>query len=255
MLRLPGVTAVLAALMLSPLTPLAQRLFAGGPIDPWLLPVFSALWLVSQPFDQVGLACNRPSDQAMLTLGLAVLRVILVVAAALELRSLAGVGAALILVAGIRVAVALIYASRRSHLDGGRGLALDGKLARHQLHEGLGFGGGFVFFGLRIQADSWVAALRFDPVAVATVGIAQSAAPLSNILRMAFTRAALPVIASDVAAGRIEAAVAVNRHANLMVAALLFPMAGMLFALADPLLTFVFTARFVPPCCRSGSTA
>lgn len=237
-------TAVLVALMLSPLTPFAQRLFAGGPINPWLLPLFSALWLVSLPFDQVGLACNRPSDQALLTLGLAVLRVISVVAAALAWRSLAGVGAALILVAGIRVVVALIYASRRSHLDGGRGLVLDGELARQQLRGGLGFGSSFALNGVRLQADGWVAALRFDPVAVATLGIAQAAAPLTSILRMAFTNTALPVIAADVAAGRIEAAIAVNRHANLMVAALLFPMTGMLFALADPLLTFVFTARF-----------
>ena len=237
-------TALLAALVLSPLTPLVQRMYAGGAVDAWLPPLFSALWLVSLPLDFVALACQRPTDQALLSLGQAVLRVGPVVAAALLLRSLTGVGLALIVLAAARILAALIYASRRSHLEGGRGLSLDADLARLQLHDGLGFGAGLMLGNLRLQIDGWVAALRFDPVAVAIQGVALAAAPLVNILRMAVTNAIGPGIAADVAAGRIDAAVAANRRGNLMVAALLFPLCGMLIALAAPLLAFVFTARF-----------
>ena len=237
-------TALLAALVLSPLTPLVQRMYAGGAVDAWLPPLFSALWLVSLPLDCVALACHRPTDQALLSLGQAVLRVGPVVAAALLLRSLTGVGLALIVLAAARILAALIYASRRSHLEGGRGLSLDADLARLQLHDGLGFGAGLMLGNLRLQIDGWVAALRFDPVAVAIQGVALAAAPLVNILRMAVTNAIAPGIAADVAAGRIDAAVAANRRGNLMVAALLFPLCGMLIALAAPLLAFVFTARF-----------
>jgi len=236
--------ALLAALLFSPLTPLVQRMYAGGAVDAWLPPLFSALWLVSLPLDYVALACQRPTDQALLSLGQAVLRAAPVVAAALLLRSLTGVGLALIVLAAARILAALIYASRRSHLEGGRGLSLDADLARLQLHDGLGFGAGFMLGVLRGQIDGWVAALRFDPVAVAIQGVALAAAPLINILRMAVTNAIGPGIAADVAAGRVDAAVAANRRGNLMVAALLFPLCGMLIALAGPLLAFVFTARF-----------
>ena len=236
--------AVPAALLLSPLTPLVQRMYGGDAVDAWLPPLFSALWLVSLPLDFVALACHRPTDQALLSLGQAVLRVGAVVAAALLLRSLTGVGLALIVLAAARILAALIYASRRSHLEGGRGLSLDADLARLQLHGGLGFGAGFMLGNLRGQIDGWVAALRFDPVAVAIQAVALAAAPLITILRMAVTNVIGPGIAADVAAGRIDAAVEANRRGNLMVAALLFPLCGMLIALADPLLAFLFTARF-----------
>jgi O-antigen/teichoic acid export membrane protein len=236
--------ALLTALLLSPLTPLVQRMYAGGAVDAWLPPLFSALWLVSLPLDYVALACNRPTDQALLSLGQAVLRVGPVVAAVLLLRSLTGVGLALIALAAARILAALIYASRHSRLEGGRGLSLDPDLARLQLHDGLGFGAGLMLSNVRLQIDGWVAALRFDPVAVAIQAVALAAAPLINILRMAVTNAIAPEIAADVAAGRIDAAVAANRRGNLMVAALLFPVCGMLIALAGPLLAFVFTARF-----------
>jgi O-antigen/teichoic acid export membrane protein len=236
--------ALLAALLLSPLTPLVQRMYAGGAVDAWLPPLFSALWLVSLPLDFVALAFQRPTDQALLSLGQALLRIGPVVAAALLLRNLTGVGLALIVLAAARILAALIYASRRSHLEAGHGLSLDADLARLQLRDGLGFGTGFMLGNLRGQIDGWVAALRFDPVAVAIQGVALAAAPLVNILRMAVTNAIGPGIAADVAAGRVDAAVAANRRGNLMVAALLFPLCGMLIALAGPLLVFVFTARF-----------
>jgi O-antigen/teichoic acid export membrane protein len=236
--------ALPAALLLSPLTPLVQRMYAGGAVAAWLPPLFSALWLVSLPFDYVALACQRPTDQALLSLGQAVLRVGLVAAAALLMRSLTGVGLALIALAAARILAALIYASWHSQLDAGRGLSLDADLARPQLRDGLGFGAGFMLGNLRGQIDGWVAGLRFDPVAVAIQGVALAAAPLINILRMAVTNAIGPGIAADVAAGRIDAAVAANRRGNLMVAALLLPLCGMLIALAGPLLAFVFTARF-----------
>jgi O-antigen/teichoic acid export membrane protein len=239
-----AVAALPTALLLSPLTPLVPRMYAGGAVAAWLPPLFSALWLVSLPFDYVALACQRPPDQALLSLGQAVLRVGPVVAAALLMRSLTGVGLALIVLAAARILAALIYASRRSQLDAGRGLSLDRDLARLQLRDGLGFGTGFMLGNLRGQTDGWVAALRFDPVAVAIQGVALAAAPLITVLRMAVTNAIAPAIAADVAAGRMDAAVAANRRGNLMVAALLFPLCGMLIALADPLLAFVFTPRF-----------
>src|SRR6267378_613656 len=237
-------TALLAALLLSPLTPLVQQMYAGGTVEAWLPPLFSALWLVSLPLDYVALACQRPTDQALLSLGQAVLRIGPVVAAALLLRSLTGVGLALIVLALARILAALIYASRHSHLEGGRGLSLDADLARLQLHDGLGFGAGFMLGNLRGQIDGWVAALRFDPVAVGVQGVALAAAPLITILRMTVTNAIGPGIAADVAAGRVDAAVAANRRGNLMVAALLFPLCGVLIALAGPLLALVFTSRF-----------
>ena len=237
-------TALLAALLLSPLTPLVQQMYAGGTVEAWLPPLFSALWLVSLPLDYVALACQRPTDQALLSLGQAVLRIGPVVAAALLLRSLTGVGLALIVLALARILAALIYASRHSHLEGGRGLSLDADLARLQLHDGVGFGAGFMLGNLRGQIDGWVAALRFDPVAVAVQGVALAAAPLITILRMTVTNAIGPGIAADVAAGRVDAAVAANRRGNLMVAALLFPLCGVLIALAGPLLALVFTSRF-----------
>src|SRR5207237_1751832 len=145
---------------------------------------------------------QRPHDQALVRLGQAVLRAATVVAAALLLRSLTGVGLALIVLAAARILAALIYASRRSHLEGGRGLSLDADLARLQLHDGLGFGAGFMLGVLRGQIDGWVAALRFDPVAVAIQGVALAAAPLINILRVAVTNAICPRIAPVVVGRR-----------------------------------------------------
>jgi len=61
---------------------------------------------------------------------------------------------------------------------------------------------------LRLQIDGWVAALRFDPVAVAIQGVALAAAPLVNILRMAVTNAIGPGNRSRRRRRRIDVAVA-----------------------------------------------
>lgn len=225
--------------------PLMQALGGSGLADvlpPWALPGFVAAWMLSLPFDQVALATGQPRLQARFTLVQTVLRLALLGGAAWWTRSLGGVAAAMIALALLRFTAVAVFAVGSGAFEG---LRPDAKLGVAQLRYGLAFGLGASLFALRGQVDGWIAALLFDPVAVATVSIALAIVPIIGVVRQAFSQATISDVARLFALEQPEAALQVNRDANLSTAMLVLPFIGLFIAIAPDLIALVYTPAYV----------
>jgi O-antigen/teichoic acid export membrane protein len=233
---------LLAAVAVSPWTGLSGALFdTSSHATLWFAALFVLGWVASQPYDHVALAAGQPLMQARLGLAQTVARLLLVAATAWLTRSLDAVLLALGAFAVLRWLCVLVYAFRSAAFGRPR---IDLTLGVTQLRYAAAFGTGASLFALRPQIDGWIAAIRFDAVAVAVIGIAASAAPLVGIVRTAFTQAVLPSIAQAVADRRLGDALRLNRDANLHVAAVVLPAVSLLFVVAPEVISIAFTPAF-----------
>jgi O-antigen/teichoic acid export membrane protein len=218
----------------------------GGSLDrllpAWVLPAFVCAWMVSLPFDQIGLVAGQPLAQARLTMLQTALRIGLLGAAAWWSQCLVGVACAMVALALIRVALVLAYAKRSGAYGS---LWPDATLARSQLRYGVGFGLGASLFALRGQVDGWITAVLFDPVAVATISIALAIVPIIGVIRQTYTSATAAEVAQLVAMQQAAAALQVNRRANIATAMLVFPLIGGFCAVAPDAISLVYTAAYV----------
>jgi O-antigen/teichoic acid export membrane protein len=213
-----------------------------GLLPAWALPCFVFAWMLSLPFDQIGQVAGQPLAQARLTMLQTGLRIGLLGAAAWWSRSLAGVALAMIALALVRLCLVLAFAKGSGAFGS---LRPDGALARAQFRYGIGFGLGASLFALRGQADGWIAAALFDPVALATISIALAIVPIIGVIRQTYTSATVAEVARLVAARQTDAALLINRRANLSTAMLVFPLIGGFCAVAPELISLVYTPTYV----------
>ena len=217
--------------------PQVQQLFPA-----WAVPIFVCAWMVSLPFDHIGLIAGQPRHQARLAMAQTLLRLTLLGGAAWFTKSLNSVVIGMIALATARLGLVLWFA-RSSHAFGR--LRVDAGLASAQLRYGIGFGLGASLFALRGQADAWVAAALFDPVGVATISIALAIVPIISVIRQAFTSATVSEVARLFAAGDPQAALHVNRRANLATALVVFPLIGAFVAVAPDAISLVYTPAYL----------
>ncbi len=230
---------LLAAALLGPVGALAATMLAGE--DARFVVAFVFLWVVSQPLDSVALMLGRPLAQARLALLNTALRVVTIAAVAAIAQSLDAVLLALAALAALRLAMLVGYLRASA---AAWPLRADLSLARWQLLHAFGFGVGASLFALRLQVDGWIAALAFDPFAVALISIAATLPSVVGVARTAVTNAITPGIAQAVAQGRLADAIELNRRANVHVCALLAPLIAVLIVVAPDLLSIVFTPQF-----------
>jgi O-antigen/teichoic acid export membrane protein len=98
---------------------------------------------------------------------------------------------------------------------------------------------------LRAQADQWVAALLFSLHLFASFTIASVLAPMVNLFRQSVSYAFLPSMSRLEAAGDIREMLELNRRANVMVGALVFPLFALAFVFAEELVSIVYTSVYV----------
>lgn len=214
--------------------------WAGGASKALFLAAFCATWLVSIPFDQIGIALGRPALQVRLLLAQTGVRIVLLGGGAL-LAGLDGVSVALLALASAR---ALAWLGCVRSLAGVRSLAVDPGLARTQARYTLAFGLGATLFALRAHADGWIAGLNFGPHGVASVAIAASIVPVISLARQAVIGSSVSRLARLAASGQLAQAMALNHRANLATALCVFPAVAAFLAVADPLISWLYTSAF-----------
>ena len=218
----------------------------GGSLDRllpvWAMPAFVCAWMVSLPFDQIGLVAGQPRAQARLTMVQTALRIGLLGAAAWWSRSLAGVALAMIALAVGRLLLVLAYAKCSGAFGS---LRPDATIAKAQLRYGFGFGLGASLFALRSQADGWITAALFDPVAVATISVALAIVPVIGVIRQTYTSATMAEVARLLAMKQTMAALQINRRANISTAMFVFPLIGGFCAVAPDAISLVYTPAYV----------
>jgi O-antigen/teichoic acid export membrane protein len=98
---------------------------------------------------------------------------------------------------------------------------------------------------LRSQADQWVAATLFTLHSFASFSIAAILGQVVNLFRQSVLEPFMPSMSRLEAAGDAKSMMEMNARANAMVAMLLLPALGFVFAFAEDIVSLVYTASYV----------
>jgi O-antigen/teichoic acid export membrane protein len=202
--------------------------------------LFLALSVVSALLDVLPTADGRASWQARATIGLAVLRAVLLTAAALTTSDIAGVAFAMLMVAAARLFVLAWYI--RTHADGK--LTWQMAALKRQLAYALPFAVGNALFLLRTQADQWVVISMLSPAMYATFSIASVVLPIATLIRQPVFNAMMPRLNRAHAQGDSAQAARLIASSNGATALFLVPVVGAMFATAPELVQIVYTSRY-----------
>lgn len=222
--------------------------------DPWLpekvkglathqaiVPTFVLLWLVGSLLDLLPTVEERVAWQAKAKAGLAALRVVALSLAAVLTRELGPVLLVLLAWAAFKVALLLYYVARHYGL---RGPVLRLRALTDQLRYAAPLGAASTLYGLRVQADQWIAATLFSLSMFASFSIAALFGSLLTLFRQSVNYTFLPSMSRHQAAGDISGMLELNNRANVMVATMVCPILAFAFAFAGELVTIVYTRTY-----------
>jgi O-antigen/teichoic acid export membrane protein len=235
------VSGLVCGFMLSPANPLLPAPMR--PLEPYglLVPAFMALWVIAALLDRLPTVDERIAWQAYATVGVSALRVLLTGLGAWFSGELRVVLWLLLAVVLVKVALLAYYVWRRHGL--GRPWFEWPAFSEQFRHSApLGLNG--AFYGLRGNADQWVAASLFSLTSFAAFSIAAVVGQLVHILRHSVMEAFLPSMSRLQAAGNVRGMLEMNSRGNVIVGKLLYPALAFAFAFAPELVTIVYTASY-----------
>src|ERR1700704_1271872 len=128
---------------------------------------------------------------------------------------------------------------------GPRGPVLRWRALSDQLKYAAPIGATGALYGLRFQADQWVAAALFSVGMFASFSIATVLGPLVHLCRQSVFHTFLPSLSRLQAAGDIPGMLKLNSRASVMVGALVFPLLAFAFVFAEEIVTIIYTAAYV----------
>ena len=237
-----GVAGLVCAAVVSPWNPWLPEALAPlmkyGPV----VPAFIALWVTSTLLEYVPTIDERISWQAYATVAVAVARVLLLGAAAWFTGDLMIM--LWLLVATVLLKLALLFGYIHRYHGLGRPWFERATFAG-QVRYAVPFGISSAFYGMRSQVDQWVAASLFALQSFAAFSIAAILGQVVNIFRNSVLEAFLPSMSRMEAAGDIKSVLDMNSRANVMVGTLLYPLLAFVFAFAEDIVGFVYTAAYV----------
>ena len=223
--------------------------------DPWLpeklrglagqevvVPAFVLLWMIASLLDLLPTVEERVMWQATAKVGLATLRAVALSLAAVLTRDLASVLLVLLAFVAFKVVLLLVYVA--SH-HGLRGPVLRWSALADQLRYAAPLGAAGALYGLRTQADQWVAAALFPLNMFASFSIAALLGPLVTLFRQSVNYAFLPSMSRLQAVDDIRGMLDLNSRANIMVGTLVCPLLAFAFAFAEELVTIVYTGTYL----------
>lgn len=233
--------ALIGALLLSPLNPwLPDKLRLAA--DPgFLVPAFAFLWVVASLLDLLPTVEERVSWQAKAIVGLSVLRAAALSAAALLTGELAPLLWVLVAFVAFKLTLLAAYISRYHGM--GRPVLRVHALA-DQVKHASPFGVSSGLHGLRHQADQWVAAALFNVQMFASFSVAGVIGPMVNLFRQSVNHVFLPSMSRRQAGGDVAGMLGLNNRANVMVAALVFPLLALAFVFAEEIITIIYTSTY-----------
>jgi O-antigen/teichoic acid export membrane protein len=235
-------SGLVCAALVSPLNPLLPQ--AVEPLAKYgaLVPAFVALWIAAMLLDVLPTVEEKIGWQVYALLGVGVLRVALLSAGAWLTGDLTVMLWLLLAIVLVKIALLLAYVRRR---HGFGAPWFEPRVFGAQFRHVAPFGFSNSLYGLRAQADQWVAASAFALSSFAAFSIAAMLAPIVNVFRHSVVEAFLPSMSRMEAAGDVRGMLEMNRRANLMVGALLYPLLGFAFVFAEEIVTVIYTARYL----------
>ena len=207
-----------------------------------LLPTFVMFWVVSSLLDLIGSTEERVRWQTRTIIGLSALRAVALSAAAVLTRQLEPVLLTLLGFAIFKFALLLTYVARYHGL---KGPFLRRRAFTRQLRQTAPFALTGALYGLRAQADQWVATALFSVGMFASFSIAALLSPLVHLCRVSVQQAFLPSISRLEAAGDLRGMLELNSRGSVLAATLLYPMLAFAFVFSAEIVTIIYTGAYV----------
>lgn len=207
-----------------------------------LATLFLMLWVVASVFDVLPTAEMRTGWQANATVGMAILRTLMLALAAWLTHDIFWVVLALLALALLKLGLLLLYWLR---FGNGAALGANMPLFRQQLRYALPFAAGNALFLMRLQADQWVVASLMAPALYAAFSIATVLQPVATLLRQPVYNAMMPRLNRAWAASDLPQVRHLITHSNAATAMLLIPVAGVFWICAPELVQLVYTRRYM----------
>lgn len=204
--------------------------------------LFLALWVMTSVLDTLPTADNRAFWQARSTMTLAVLRTVLLSAAAIFSGDIVWILVAMLCTAVAKLTLLALYV-RGDNLPGTFSWRLVGM--RAQLAYCLPFAAGAALFLLRLQADQWVVASLLTPAEFAAFSISAVFLPMAQLVRQPVNNAMMPRLNAAHERNDTAAIVALVAKSNGAAGLLLIPLVGGLFSVAPQLVELVYTRQYL----------
>lgn len=237
-----GIAALLTALVSSAWNPwlpgAARQLFTSSH---GLSSVFLGLWVLTSLADVLPTAEGRAHWQAKVTVSLAIVRTLLLVAAAALTGNVLWVVLAVLVTVCCKVACMLYYLR---HSLPHQALKFDAKVLRQQLTYAVPFAFATALFTMRVQVDQWVVAIMLSPALYAMFSIATVFQPISSLLRQPVFNAAMPRMSAAFARGDLAEVRQLIAKTNGATAFAVLPIAGGLFSVAPEVVHIVYTSTY-----------
>jgi O-antigen/teichoic acid export membrane protein len=237
-----GLSGLIAAWAVSPWNPWLPE--AIRPLTRYggILPVFVALWVTAFMLDMLPATEERVGWQAKSAIALSLLRVAMLSLGALYAGSLEVLLWLMLAHVLIKLGVLGVYIARFHGF--GRPVLERETFVGHFKHAAP-IGVSISLFGLRGQADQWIAAHLFALSSFAAFSIAAMLGSVVNIFRGSVVEAFLPSMSRMQAAGDLRGMLEMNSRANVMIGTLLFPLLAFIFVFAEDIVTVIYTATYV----------
>jgi len=232
----------LAGLAVSPLNPWLPASIRGLGDNARFLPFLVFVYAATLLLDTLPTIEERLRWQAAATLSLALLRALLLTAAAWLTGDLQLMLWLMLGILVLKAALLLFYVATWHGLGGAW---FDRPRLRQQFAHAAPFGFADALYQLRAQADQWVVASLFSLGHFAAFSIATLIAPLVNLCRQSVNHVFLPSMSRLHAADDLAGTVRLNAHANAMVSLLAYPMLAFAFVFAEELIGLVFTSGYL----------
>ena len=207
-----------------------------------LVPLFVFLWVVASLLDMLPAIEERVMWQTKTIIGLAVLRTTALAIAAILTRELDPVLMVLIAFVVFKIGLLVLYVARHHGL---RGPVLRWRNFVDQVRHATPFGAAGALYDLRAQADQWVAAAIFSLELFAAFSVGTVIGMLISVLRRSVNTAFLPSMSKLQAAGDLRGMLELNSRANVMVGALVCPLAAFAFVFAEEIITIIYTPTYL----------
>ena len=229
--------------------------FIVSPLNPWLpatlhplakygalVPAFVALWVSTCLLDFLPTIEERIPLQALATISVALARAALVAGGAWLTADMGIILWLLLATVLLKLALLLGYIGR---FHGWSRPWFKRSVFAGQLTYTAPFGLSSACYVLRSQADQWVAATLFTLHSFASFSIAAILGQVVNIFRQSVLEAFMPSMSRLEAAGDARSMMEMNARANALVARLLLPLLGFVFAFSADLVSLVYTSAYV----------
>jgi O-antigen/teichoic acid export membrane protein len=209
---------------------------------PLVLGAFIFVWLVSSLLNVLPNADRNIRWQAGAIIITAVVRTLIVLAVAWKTQDLQAVFVALLAFSSLQCVLLGYYVLTRhgANLSWPR---MSGLLRQFSYSFPFGLSG--ILARARRQIEQWIVVALYASSSLAVFSIAVSFNELLSLLRSSVGNIVLPKMSERHASGDLKRALELNNRGNLSICFLIYPFIVFLWAYADPLIRFVYTAEYV----------